>query len=97
MFFKNGVYQGVAFSDLPVGEYFPCASLFTSPESAGASVIFNFGDSSFSHNYSEILVQSNKSDLNQLTKEEIAKEMKALSTLERPVPVANMNRKWPLV
>ena len=59
--------------------------------------MFNFGESSLSHNYSEILMQSNTADLSQVTKTEIAKAVKPMSTLERPVPVANMNRKWALV
>lgn len=43
-FFKNGVCQGVAYSDIFAGEYFPAASMYTlpSPEKK-CSVRFNFG------------------------------------------------------
>lgn len=43
-FFKNGVCQGVAYTDIFAGEYFPAASMYTlpSPEKK-CSVRFNFG------------------------------------------------------
>lgn len=43
-FFKNGVWQGIAFKDIMGGEYFPAASMYTlpSPEKK-CSVQFNFG------------------------------------------------------
>lgn len=43
-FFKNGVCQGVAYTDIYAGEYFPAASMYTlpSPEKK-CSVRFNFG------------------------------------------------------
>eukprot|EP00879_Flechtneria_rotunda_P001658 GHRR01001818.1.p1 GENE.GHRR01001818.1~~GHRR01001818.1.p1 ORF type:complete len:329 (+),score=121.76 GHRR01001818.1:277-1263(+) len=43
-FSKNGKWQGVAYSDVLEGTYYPTASLFTLPEqSEGATVQFNFG------------------------------------------------------
>jgi Set1/Ash2 histone methyltransferase complex subunit ASH2 len=43
-FTKNGVFQGVAYSGLMEGTYYPSASLYTLPEQTeGASVTFNFG------------------------------------------------------
>lgn len=42
-FFKNGVCQGVAFSDLFGGRYYPAASMFTSPNQPNCWVKFNFG------------------------------------------------------
>ena len=43
-FFKNGVCQGIAFTGIYAGEYFPAASMYTlpSPEKK-CSVRFNFG------------------------------------------------------
>lgn len=42
-FFKNGVYQGVAFKDLYGGRYYPAASMYTLPEQPNCIVKFNFG------------------------------------------------------
>ena len=43
-FFKNGVCQGTAFTDLTAARYFPAASLYTLPsQTEGATVRFNFG------------------------------------------------------
>ena len=43
-FSKNGVMQGVAFRDVPQGEYFPSGSLYTLPDPAQlAALRFNFG------------------------------------------------------
>ena len=45
-FAVNGVSQGVAFSELPEGIFFPAASLFTEPrQEQPACVRFNFGPS----------------------------------------------------
>ena len=43
-FFKNGIWQGIAFTKIIGGEYFPAASMYTlpSPEKK-CSVQFNFG------------------------------------------------------
>ncbi|KFK35848.1 hypothetical protein AALP_AA4G044800 [Arabis alpina] len=42
-FFKNGVCQGVAFSDLLGGRYYPAASMYTLPDQSNCVVKFNFG------------------------------------------------------
>lgn len=43
-FFLNGVHQGVAYTDILEGTYYPAVSLFTLPEQKeGASVQVNFG------------------------------------------------------
>jgi len=43
-FAVNGVSQGVAFTELAEGIYFPAASLFTEPQQEeAAAVAFNFG------------------------------------------------------
>lgn len=42
--------QGVAYTDIPEGSYFPAVSLFTHPRQVdAASVEVNFGDKSFAH------------------------------------------------
>ncbi|XP_022960791.1 protein TRAUCO-like [Cucurbita moschata] len=42
-FFKNGVCQGVAFTDLNGGRYYPAASMYTLPNQPNCVVKFNFG------------------------------------------------------
>ncbi|VVB00575.1 unnamed protein product [Arabis nemorensis] len=42
-FFKNGVCQGVAFTDLFGGRYYPAASMYTLPDQSNCVVKFNFG------------------------------------------------------
>ncbi|GER46027.1 Set1/Ash2 histone methyltransferase complex subunit ASH2 [Striga asiatica] len=42
-FFKNGICQGVAFTDLYGGQYFPAASMYTLPDQPNCVVKFNFG------------------------------------------------------
>lgn len=43
-FSVNGVWQGVAFEEIPQGIYFPAASLFTEPRQfEPATITFNFG------------------------------------------------------
>lgn len=42
-FFKNGACQGVAFTDLYGGRYYPAASLYTHPNQPSCEVRFNFG------------------------------------------------------
>jgi len=42
-FFKNGVCQGVAFTDLLGGRYYPAASMYTLPNQPNCEVRFNFG------------------------------------------------------
>jgi len=43
-FFKNGVCQGVAYTEIYAGEYFPAASMYTRPSpTKKCSVRFNFG------------------------------------------------------
>ncbi|XWS73577.1 hypothetical protein CRYUN_Cryun02cG0141000 [Craigia yunnanensis] len=42
-FFKNGVFQGVAFKDLFGGRYYPVASMYTLPNQPNCVVKFNFG------------------------------------------------------
>ncbi|CAL9145614.1 unnamed protein product [Musa hybrid cultivar] len=42
-FFKNGVCQGVAFTDLFGGRYYPAASMYTLPNQPNCEVRFNFG------------------------------------------------------
>ncbi|XP_039115435.1 protein TRAUCO [Dioscorea cayenensis subsp. rotundata] len=42
-FFKNGVCQGIAFSDLFGGRYYPAASMYTLPNQPNCEVKFNFG------------------------------------------------------
>ncbi|XP_022967516.1 protein TRAUCO-like isoform X1 [Cucurbita maxima] len=42
-FFKNGVCQGVAFTDLNGGRYYPAASMYTQPNQPNCVVKFNFG------------------------------------------------------
>ncbi|KAL5995241.1 hypothetical protein ACLOJK_025299 [Asimina triloba] len=42
-FFKNGVCQGVAFSNLFGGRYYPAASMFTRHNQPNCVVKFNFG------------------------------------------------------
>jgi hypothetical protein len=43
-FYKNGVSQGVAFSSIPAGTYFPCLSCYGT-----ATVSFNFGQRPFAY------------------------------------------------
>ncbi|KAG2674835.1 hypothetical protein I3760_13G155600 [Carya illinoinensis] len=42
-FFKNGIWQGVAFKDLCGGYYYPAASMYTLPNQPNCVVKFNFG------------------------------------------------------
>ncbi|KAI3891719.1 hypothetical protein MKX03_001227 [Papaver bracteatum] len=42
-FFKNGIFQGVAFKDLSGGRYYPAASMYTLPSQPNCMVKFNFG------------------------------------------------------
>ncbi|KAF3772869.1 TRAUCO protein [Nymphaea thermarum] len=42
-FFRNGVCQGVAFTDLNGGRYYPAASMYTLPNQPNCVVRFNFG------------------------------------------------------
>ncbi|KAG9142937.1 hypothetical protein Leryth_006219, partial [Lithospermum erythrorhizon] len=42
-FFKNGISQGTAFTDLLGGRYFPAASMYTLPNQSNCLVKFNFG------------------------------------------------------
>ncbi|KAI3955357.1 hypothetical protein MKW98_018458 [Papaver atlanticum] len=42
-FFKNGIFQGVAFKDLSGGRYYPAASMYTLPNQPNCVVRFNFG------------------------------------------------------
>ncbi|XP_072969191.1 protein TRAUCO [Typha angustifolia] len=42
-FFKNGICQGVAFTDLFGGRYYPAASMYTLPNQPNCEVRFNFG------------------------------------------------------
>ncbi|PKI79202.1 hypothetical protein CRG98_000494 [Punica granatum] len=42
-FFKNGVCQGAAFTDLHGGRYYPAASMYTEPNQPDCEVKFNFG------------------------------------------------------
>lgn len=42
-FFKNGVCQGVAFTNLFGGQYYPAASMYTLPNQPNCEVRFNFG------------------------------------------------------
>ncbi|XP_058077462.1 protein TRAUCO-like [Magnolia sinica] len=42
-FFKNGICQGVAFTNLYGGRYYPAASMFTRPNQPNCVVKFNFG------------------------------------------------------
>ncbi|XP_077248826.1 protein TRAUCO-like [Tasmannia lanceolata] len=42
-FFKNGICQGVAFTDLYGGRYYPAASMYTLPNQPNCVVKFNFG------------------------------------------------------
>lgn len=42
-FFKNGVCQGVAFTDINGGCYYPAASMYTLPNQPNCVVKFNFG------------------------------------------------------
>ncbi|KAG2674847.1 hypothetical protein I3760_13G156500 [Carya illinoinensis] len=42
-FFKNGIWQGVAFKDLCGGRYYPAASMYTLPNQPNCVVKFNFG------------------------------------------------------
>ncbi|KAI3954572.1 hypothetical protein MKW98_019703 [Papaver atlanticum] len=42
-FFKNGIFQGVAFKDLYWGRYYPAASMYTLPNQPNSVVKFNFG------------------------------------------------------
>lgn len=42
-FFKNGVCQGVAFTDINGGCYYPAASMYTLPNEPNCVVKFNFG------------------------------------------------------
>ncbi|EPS62539.1 hypothetical protein M569_12252, partial [Genlisea aurea] len=43
LYFKNGVSQGVAFTDLYGGRYYPVASMYTLPNQSPCVVKFNFG------------------------------------------------------
>uniref|UniRef100_A0A1D1Y1I7 Set1/Ash2 histone methyltransferase complex subunit ASH2 n=1 Tax=Anthurium amnicola TaxID=1678845 RepID=A0A1D1Y1I7_9ARAE len=42
-FFKNGICQGTAFTDLFGGRYYPAASMYTLPNQPNCGVRFNFG------------------------------------------------------
>ncbi|KAL8055526.1 hypothetical protein ABFX02_04G061800 [Erythranthe guttata] len=42
-YFKNGISQGVAFTDICGGRYFPAASMYTLPDQPTCVVKFNFG------------------------------------------------------
>ncbi|XP_074564160.1 protein TRAUCO-like [Curcuma longa] len=42
-FFRNGVWQGVAFTNLFGGRYYPAASMYTLPNQPNCEVHFNFG------------------------------------------------------
>ncbi|CAE5959920.1 unnamed protein product [Arabidopsis arenosa] len=42
-FFKNGICQGVAFTDILGGRYYPAASMYTLPDQSNCLVKFNFG------------------------------------------------------
>ncbi|KAL7113469.1 hypothetical protein ACP275_04G062900 [Erythranthe tilingii] len=42
-YFKNGISQGVAFTDLCGGRYYPAASMYTLPDQPTCVVKFNFG------------------------------------------------------
>ncbi|KAL3620362.1 hypothetical protein CASFOL_035274 [Castilleja foliolosa] len=42
-FFRNGICQGVAFTDLYGGYYYPAASMYTLPNQPNCVVKFNFG------------------------------------------------------
>lgn len=42
-YFKNGICQGVAFTDLYGGRYYPAASMYTLPNQPPCAVKFNFG------------------------------------------------------
>lgn len=42
-FFKNGVCQGIAFTNLFGGRYYPAASMYTLPNQTNCQVRFNFG------------------------------------------------------
>ena len=42
-FFRNGVFQGIAFKDIFGGRYFPAASMYTLPNEPNCTVRFNFG------------------------------------------------------
>ncbi|KAG6632398.1 hypothetical protein I3843_Q061600 [Carya illinoinensis] len=42
-FFKNGIWQGVAFKDLCGGRYYPATSMYTLPNQPNCVVKFNFG------------------------------------------------------
>ncbi|KAK6164117.1 hypothetical protein DH2020_000981 [Rehmannia glutinosa] len=42
-YFKNGICQGVAFTDLYGGFYYPAASMYTLPNQPACVVKFNFG------------------------------------------------------
>ncbi|KAL8527489.1 hypothetical protein ACS0TY_005365 [Phlomoides rotata] len=42
-YFKNGICQGVAFTDVYGGRYYPAASMFTLPNQPTCVVKFNFG------------------------------------------------------
>ncbi|CAN6459827.1 unnamed protein product [Victoria cruziana] len=42
-FFRNGVCQGVAFTDMNGGRYYPAASMYTLPNQPNCVVRFNFG------------------------------------------------------
>ncbi|KAL6527808.1 hypothetical protein OROMI_029619 [Orobanche minor] len=42
-FFRNGLCQGVAFTDLFGGRYYPAASMYTLPDQPNCVVKFNFG------------------------------------------------------
>ncbi|KAL2942019.1 Protein TRAUCO [Bienertia sinuspersici] len=42
-FYKNGIYQGIAFKDVFGGRYFPAASMYTLPNQPNCVVKFNFG------------------------------------------------------
>lgn len=42
-FFKNGICQGVGYTDLFGGRYHPAASMYTLPNEPNCEVRFNFG------------------------------------------------------
>ena len=85
IFFKNGVYQGIAFEDLLEGSYFPCGSLYTLPdEKEGACLVFNFGETPLSQNYSDVLMKLDDSVMDPTLKAELVKNLKPMYSLKAP-------------
>ena len=98
IFFKNGAYQGVAFSDLMEDSYYPCGSLYTMPEEdPPASLLFNFGETEFAHDYADVLRKLDPGagakvgdPLDQAAREEIASGMK--SFFDHKMKMASVQR-----